>query len=364
MNTLYQLYALKSKAPLQLEQAETLLMMPELLRYFLTGTRQSEWTIASTTQLGNPYTRTWDRELIQRLGFPPHLFLEPVQPGTVAGPLLPEIAREVGFSEVPVIAVAEHDTASAIAAVPTLQPDFAYLSSGTLSLLGTELKEPAINDNAYTWNITNEGGVAHTTTLLKNLTGFWLIQECKRAWRREGKLISYPEELRFIEQAAELRSFINPDDAMFNQPLHMPQQIQLYCQMSGQPVPTTEGEILRCIVESLAFRCRFVLERIERLTGNYFERLHIVGGGAEHVAFCRCLASALGRPVWAGPQEAAAIGNLLTQYQALGYISDWQQARQIVHRSFPAQVYEPIMNERWNDAYLRFCEVTGQNESV
>ncbi len=358
INTLYQLYALQQAQSPLLANAQHLLLIPELLRYFLTGERLSEWSIASTTQMCNPYTHTWDRELLARLGLPTHLFGEPMAPGTIAGHLLSSVSAEVGLPEILVIAVAEHDTASAVVAVPADQADFAYLSSGTWSLLGTELAEPLINEQALELNITNEGGINGTTRLLKNVTGLWLLQECRRAWQNEGKSRSYEEEKVLTEQAGPFRSFINPDEEMFLNPVHMPRQIQQYCRETGQPVPTSGGEILRCIIESLALRYRFVLERIEQLTHKRFPGLHIVGGGAQNTLLCQATANALGRPTWAGPQEGTAIGNLLVQFLTTGAISDLAHARQIVRASFPITTYQPQETEIWEQAYITFRQIT------
>ncbi|GHO90899.1 L-fuculose kinase [Reticulibacter mediterranei] len=360
-NTLYQLYALQKVASPLLEKAETLLLMPELLRYFLTGERMSEWTIASTTQLCDPHMRTWNLALIEKLGIPSHLFSQPVPAGTIAGKLLPKVAEEVGLDTLPVIAVAEHDTASAVAAVPADHAEFAYLSSGTWSLIGTEIAEPMLNDAALELNITNEGGINGTVRLLKNVTGLWLIQECRRIWRNEGKQLSYEDEGMLIAKSAPFQAFIDPDDPMFLAPAHMPRKIQQYCHQTGQPIPESEGALLRCIVESLALRYRFVLERIESLIQKRFAGLHIVGGGSQHAALCQYTANALGRPVWAGPQEATAIGNLLVQLIALGKIKDIQQARQIVRHSFPLVTYEPGDRAAWEQAYKTFLTVTKAN---
>jgi rhamnulokinase len=359
-NTLCQLYALKKASSPLLDSAQALLLIPELLRYFLTGERLSEWSIASTTQLCNPYTRLWDRSLLASLGIPEHLFIDPVPSGSRAGVLLPALCEELGIAALPVVAVAEHDTASAVVAVPTEQDDFVYLSSGTWSLLGTEIAQPIINQQALEWNITNEGGINGTVRLLKNVTGLWLIQECRRVWRNEGKHISFEDEGTLVAQCTPLRSFIDPDDPMLINPAHMPRQIQQYCRQTGQPVPESEGEILRCIVDSLALRYRFVLERIEGLTQKRFAGLHVVGGGAQHHTLCQCTANALARPLWAGPQEATALGNLLVQYISSGYMKDIQHARRVVRNSFAIKTYEPQETTQWESAYARFCQITGQ----
>jgi rhamnulokinase len=360
INTLYQLYALKKAGSPLLDQAETLLFIPELLRYFLTAERHSEWTIASTSQLCNPYSRTWDKDLLAQLGLPANIFLEPQEPGTRAGMVLPAICEEVGIASIPVIAVAEHDTASAVIAVPTESTDFAYLSCGTWSLIGTETLQPVINEQALALNITNEGGINGTTRLLKNITGLWLLQECRRVWSNEGKQISYADESAHIATAQPLQCFINPDDPIFVNPSHMPRQIQQYCRQTGQCVPETAGDVLRCIIDSLALQHRLVLERIEVLVQKRFAGLHIVGGGAQNVALCQCTANALGRAVWAGPQEGTAIGNVLVQYIALGEIESVQHGRRIVRNSFPIKTYQPENVDAWEKAYEQFRQVTGQ----
>jgi rhamnulokinase len=359
-NTLYQLYALKKAGSMLLEQAETLLLIPELLRYFLTGERRSEWTIASTSQLCNPYKHTWDRDLLARLGLPGQIFLDPQEPGTHAGTLLPSICEEVGIASIPVIAVAEHDTASAVIAVPTLETDFAYLSSGTWSLIGTEMAQPVISEQALALNITNEGGMNGTTRLLKNITGLWLLQECRRVWSNEGKLISYTDEGAHIATAQPLQCFINPDDPMFVNPAHMPRQIQLYCNKTNQRAPESMGALLRCIIESLALQHRLVLERIEGLVQKRFAGLHMVGGGTQNIMLCQCTANALGREVWAGPQEGTAIGNILVQCIALGELESVQQARRVVRNSFPIKTYQPEHVDVWETAFEQFRHVTQQ----
>jgi rhamnulokinase len=362
VNTIYHLYAMEKSASPSLRHAQTLLMMPALLRYFLTSEVLCEWTITSTTQLCNPYTHLWDRDLIERLGLPTHIFIDPVAPGRLAGTLLPSVGEEVGLAPISVIMGAEHDTASAILAVPAEQPDFAFLSSGTWSLLGTEVPEPILSEQTLNWNISNEAGVS-ATMLFKSITGLWFIQECRRIWRNEGSGLSYGDERRLLEQAPPFHSFINPEDPMFINPPHMPRQIQRYCQETSQPVPETEGELLRCIIESQAMCYRFVLERIEQLVRKHFAGLYLVGGGVQHATFCQCIANALARPVWAGPQEAAAIGNVLMQYIVLGYIENIQRARQIVRNSFPITTYQPENTASWDKAYEAYCQVTQQQST-
>jgi rhamnulokinase len=356
INTIYHLFAMKkSQSPL-LEQADTLLMIPDLLRYFLTGEKKSEFTNATTTQCFNSLAKRWDEELLQRLGLPAHIFSDVVQPGTMVGPLTSTVCKELGIPSIPVIAVAEHDTASAVAAIPTDQKDFAYLSCGTWSLLGTEVPQPILSDQSLEWNFTNEGGVNQTFRLLKNIMGLWLVQECRRIWEKEGNCYSYEQMMEMAKQAKPFQSFIDPDDPAFLHPDHMPKEIQQYCRKTSQPVPQTEGEILRCIMESLALKYRLVLERTEKLVDKTFSGLHMVGGGIHNVMLCQFTANSIGRPVWAGPAEGTALGNLLVQYIALGEIKNIQEARQVVKQSFPIHTYAPQDTESWNQAYGKFCE--------
>jgi rhamnulokinase len=356
-NTIYQLYALKKAGNPALEHADKLLMIPDLLRYFLTGEMKSEFTNASTTQVLNAKTGEWDAELLERLGIAKELFAEILQPATVAGRLRDSICEELNVGSLPVITVGEHDTASAVAAVPALTEDFAYISCGTWSLLGTEVKEPVLSEQALELNFTNEGGVNNTYRLLKNIMGLWLVQECKRAWDKEGNSISFGDLVKLAEQAKPFQSLIDPDDLVFLNPPHMPKQIQQYCRDTNQPVPQSEGEIMRCVIESLALKYRYVLERTEQLSGKTYEGLNIVGGGIQNQLLMQFTANAIGKPVWAGPVEASAIGNIVVQLMALGHISDIREARRIIRDSFDIQTYQPQQSAEWNQAYERLCKL-------
>lgn len=356
-NTIYQLYALKKNASPLMNEAKTLLMIPDLLRYFLTGMLRSEFTNASTTQLLNPISRKWDPDLLDKLDIPSHIFLDPTEPGTVVGPLRKEVMEELGVDEVPVIAVAEHDTASAVAAVPSLTDDFAYLSCGTWSLLGTEVREPVLTDEALAMNFTNEGGVSGTYRLLKNIMGLWLLQECKRVWEKEGNHWSYPELVQMAEQAPAFRSLIDPDDLAFLNPAHMPRAIAEYCSRTEQPVPETPGAFVRCILESLALKYRYIFAKTEQVSGKSFSGLHMVGGGINNKLLCQWTANALKKPVWAGPTEGSAIGNVVVQYMALGEIEDIREARKLIRDSFDIQTYQPQQQEDWDKAYQLFLQI-------
>jgi len=363
-NTIYQLFALQEAGSPILKSAKSLLLIPDLLRYFLSGEMHSEFTNATTTQLYHASDRGWDDSLIERLGLPRGLFVNAVDPGTQVGTIRPSLCEELGIAPIPIIAVAEHDTGSAVAAVPAEEESFAYLSCGTWSLMGTEVKQPVMSEQALAWNFTNEGGVGGTYRLLKNIMGLWLLQECKRAWEKEGAEASYEELLAAAERSEPFRSFIDPDDLQFLAPAHMPRQIRQYCQDTNQPEPETIGSIVRCVMESLALKYRLILERTEELAGYRYGGLHMVGGGINNDLLCQYTANALSRPVWAGPTEASAIGNLIVQFMALGQIPELSEARRVVRNSFPLRTYEPAMQAAWEAAYDRFQQVLSAGETV
>ncbi len=356
-NTLYQLYALKKAGSPLLANAQTLLLIPELLRYWLTGQKLSEWTNASTTQFMSATRPEWDLSLLGKFGLPGQILAPLVPPGTITGELLPAISQEAGLTPLPVIAVGEHDTASAVAAVPARTSPFAYLSCGTWSLIGTEVREPVLNDQALEFNVTNERGVDNTFRLLKNVTGLWLTQECYRTWQKAGVAISYEREAALIAEAPAFRSFIDPDHAMFAGPTNMPAQVQAFCRQTGQPVPETPGQLLRCIYQSLALKYRLVLEQIEELSGGRFETLHMVGGGIQNQWLCQSTADATRKTVLAGPQEASALGNVIVQFMALGHFKSLAEARAAVARSFPPKIYQPQDTAEWDAAYQTFRQV-------
>jgi rhamnulokinase len=355
-NTIYQLAAMKKADALALKHGRKLLMIPELLRYFLTGEMHSEFTNATTTQMVNPISKEWDLELLNALDLPGGLFADIVKPGTYAGKLQASVCEELGLQPLAVIAVGEHDTASAVAAVPAESEDFAYLICGTWSLLGTELPHPILDPLALEHNFTNEGGVEDTFRLLKNIMGLWLLQECKRSWDKEGKASSFAELVRQAEDEKPFYCLIDPDNAMFLNPAHMPWQIAQYCRDTGQPVPQTAGQIVRCILESLAFKYKLVLSLTEQLAHQVFPGLHMTGGGIHNKLLCQFTANAIGKPVWAGPAEGSAIGNVIMQLIAAGSIKSLAEARAAIRRSFPLETYEPDESSLadWNEAYQRF----------
>jgi rhamnulokinase len=341
-NTLYQLLAMAARAEPALAAAHTLLMIPDLLNYWLTGRAASERTIASTTQFLDPRTGDWDRGLLERLGLPVRMLPPIIPPGTVlAERLLAHVAEETGAQHVRVIAPGCHDTASAVAAVPAAAPGFAYLSSGTWSLLGAEVAAPALGEPALAANVTNEAGVCGTTRLLKNITGLWIIQECRRVWAAGGQALSWDEIVAQAAQAEPFTAVIDVDAPEFAVPGGMPDRIQAYCRRTGQPAPETVGGLARVVYESLAAKYRLTLERIEKLLGRPLTPLHVVGGGSRNRLLNQFAADATGRPVVAGPVEATAIGNILLQMLATGALSSLAEGREIVRRSFPVEVYAP-----------------------
>ncbi|XEC93271.1 rhamnulokinase family protein [Paenibacillus tarimensis] len=361
-NTIYQLAALKRDNSPLLREAKRFLMIPDLLRYFLTGEMINEFSNATSTQLFNPVAGHWDSELLSKLELPEEWFGRVVQPGTKAGELLPSVCEELGISSVPVIAVAEHDTGSAVAAVPALDRSFAYLSCGTWSLMGTEVGRPIIDEQALKLNFTNEGGVGNTYRLLKNIMGLWIVQELKREWDRAGLNYSFPDLVAMADKASAFAAFVEPDDPMFLHPGDMSPRIRQYCERTGQRSPEKPGEFVRCVLESLALKYRYVLELTERLSRQRFNGLHMVGGGIQNTLLCRWSASAIGKPVWAGPAEGSAIGNLAVQWMSHGVFSDIWEARRTIADSFPVTVYEPEQREHWDDAYGRFVRLTGLTE--
>ncbi|AJY76226.1 rhamnulokinase [Paenibacillus beijingensis] len=358
-NTIYQLAALREANSPLLREAKRFLMIPDLLRYFFTGEMLSEFSNATTTQLYNPIAGGWDGDLLAGIGISPSLFGPVADPGSNAGQLLPSIVRELGIPAIRVIAAAEHDTGSAVAAVPSATRSFAYLSCGTWSLLGTEVNEPVLSEQAMRLNFTNEGGVGRTYRLLKNIMGLWIMQETKREWDRAGREFSYPELVRLADGAPALRAFIDPDDPLFLAPGDMTPRIHEYCRRTGQRPPEMPGEVIRCILESLALKYRYVLELTELLSGRLFDGLHMVGGGIRNELLCRFSANAIGKPVWAGPAEGSAIGNLAVQWMARGDLSDIWEARRVIKESFPVVEYEPEQQEVWEDAYGRFRRIIG-----
>jgi len=356
-NTLYQLIADVEQNPDVLSIADQFLCIADYLHYLFSGVACSEESLASTTQVYNPKTHQWSRELIASYHLPERLFTEIVPSGTKIGTLLPAVAEETALPEIPVVATCSHDTGAAVAAVPAEGEGWAFLSSGTWSLIGVELPCPLINEQVRECNFTNEAGYGGTTRFLKNIVGLWLLQESRREWIRQGMTLSFNDLDRMAEESEPFRSLINPNAARFLKPDNMPQKIAAYCQETGQPVPETPGEVTRCIFESLALLYRQTLEQIETLTGKTITRLHIVGGGTKSPLLNQYAASGTGRTVFAGPVEATACGNILIQALALGQLDSLAALRKTVADSFPVLEYQPQNSADWQRAVAHFGEL-------
>ncbi len=357
-NTLNQLAVEKRDNAEGFDRADKILFIPDLLNYFLTGKMATEYTIASTGMILDANSRKISSELIAKLGIPESKFAPMVEPGTNLGALLPSITDEVGKNRIQVYTTASHDTASAVIAVPATGKDFIYISSGTWSLMGAELDAPLINDATRAANLTNEGGAMGTIRFLKNIMGLWIIQESRRQWKREGKDYSFAQMEAWAKECTPFRSLINVDYKSFGTPGNMPEKIREYCRMTGQPVPQTVGEVVRCIYESLALKYRYTVDTIGQLRGKPATMINVVGGGTKDKFLSQMTADACGIPVCAGPEEATAIGNLVMQAIAQGEIKDLAEAREVVANSFEMKHYQPCAErEAWDEAYARFCKL-------
>ncbi len=361
INTLYQMLAMSRTDRELLGLADRFLMMADYFHWCLSGSRVVEFTNATTTQFLSP-GGTWAFDLLKRLGIPSHFLPDVVSPGTKLGRLRDDVATRCGLSRVDVVAPATHDTGSAVAAVPTAHtgtPNWAYVSSGTWSLMGVELSQAVLTDKALEYNMTNEGGIDGTYRLLKNIMGLWLVQECRRSFERQGKAMDYARLTHLAEEAPAFRAFVDPDDSRFLAPPDMPTAIADWCREKGQPAPETEGQFVRCCLESLALKYRVVLGRLEELAGSKIDVIHIVGGGSQNDVLNQFTANATGRPVIAGPVEATALGNVLIQARAAGEIGSLSELRDVVRRSTGLKTFEPADRGRWEDAFGRFCAMAG-----
>lgn len=357
INTLYQLFAMKSQNAPALENATAFLMMPDLFNFWLTGRKACEFSDATTTQIYDPRAKNWAFDLLKALALPTDMFPEIIVPGTVLGPLDAQVAQDVGVHNVTVVAPACHDTGSAVAAVPAQTDAHAWISSGTWSVLGANVREPVINAASLRFNFTNEGGVNDSFRLSKNLSGLWIVQECRRAWRSAGEELSYADLVSLAERAPAFRSLIDPDESLFLRPGDMPARIAEYCADTNQPVPQDHGAVVRCALESLALKYRVQLERLEMLLGTTLGAIHIVGGGTQNKLLSQFAADATGRHVITGPIEATALGNVLMQMLALGHIDSLAQGRQVIRQSFDVLTFEPQAGAAWDDAYGRFLNL-------
>ena len=359
-NSIFQLYAMRREGNSALEHARKILFVPDALSWMLTGNEVCEYTIASTSQLLDPRTKQLDERLLQSLGLTRSKFGRVVNPGTVIGVLTDEVQKMTGLGQVPVIAVAGHDTASAVAAVPARNEQFAYLSSGTWSLMGIETKDAIINDLSYERNFTNEGGIEGTTRFLKNICGMWLYERCRKEWPEEVRKLSHPELQSSAMQVEAFRSIINPDDPVFANPTSMIDAIRTYCRKTNQVVPETPAEICRCIFDSLALRYRQVFQWMQEFAPFKLEILHIIGGGSLNKYLNQFTANSTGATVLAGPQEGTAIGNIMLQAKACGLVNDIWEMRKIIANSLELVKYEPEDKEAWDQAFDKYLRITKQ----
>lgn len=354
INTAFQLLSLVKNRPELLKRADKMLLMPDLFSYFLSGQIVAERSIASTTQLFDQISKDWSTDTVKAFGIDTKLFPQIVESGTVIGTLSPEICKELDIKPIKVISVCGHDTQSALVATPAKEKDFAFLSSGTWSLLGTELDEPIVDENSLRLNVTNEQGYAGKTSFLKNIIGLWLIQESRRQWIREGREFSFMELESLAKEAEPFKCFIDPDAPEFTPAGNIPERIKKYCEKTGQYIPQTVGEIMRCIYESLALKYRAAISELEACTGKRFKTLYMIGGGTKDRFLSSLTACSCGITVSSGPVEATAFGNIAIQLMTTGDIKDLDSAREIVRNSEKIYTYEPKNTKEWDEAYNRF----------
>ncbi len=356
-NTIFQLLSLKENRPYILEEAETLLFMPDLLAYMLSGVKSTEYSIATTSQMVDLKTRNWSDEILDTFGIKKSLLTDIVPTGTVIGKLSKDICEELGVPEADIISVASHDTQSAISAAPCEYEDFAFISSGTWSLFGTEVKEPVLNEASKKLNVTNEGGYDYSIAFLKNICGLWLIQESRRQWIREGTEYSYAELEKLALECEPLKCFIDPDAPEFAVMGNIPKRVKEYCEKTNQYVPQTVGEIMRCIYESLALKYRLTFDGIMECTGKKYDRIHVMGGGTKDKLLLNMTAQSCNVDVYGGPIEATALGNIAIQLISSGAIADIKQARKIIAQGENLKHHAPENRDVWEDAYKRFVDI-------
>jgi rhamnulokinase len=355
-NTLFQVFSQVRNHSEQLDRAKSLLFMPDIFNYLLTGQQHTEFTFATTSQLFNPAKNDWDPELFQALGIPLNLMQKIVQPGTRVGVLQDAVVRKTGAGKIPVVAVASHDTGSAIAAIPAEGSNWAYISSGTWSLMGIESKTPRISPRTLEFNLTNEGGVEHTFRVLKNIMGLWLLQQCKVAW--SAKDFTYPQLVEMAGKAKPFAAIIDPDAGDFLNPPDMPEAIRNFCRYTGQNIPADEGSMVRIIMESLALKYAFTLRQLKEISLVPLEKIYIIGGGVNNSMLCQFTANACGLPVVTGPAEGTALGNILVQAMAMGQLSSLQEIRQVVKNSFTSMSYQPEDIAQWQEALGRYEQIS------
>ena len=354
MNTLYQLFAGVQEGYEPYLQAKEFLFTPDALAYMLTGNKVWEYTIGSTSQIMNPRTGDWNKDLLEATGLCADVLGKPILPGTVVGTLTDALAEETGIGKVKVVAVAGHDTASAVASVPATDENFAYLSSGTWSLMGIETREPVITPESYEMNFTNEGGVEGTTRFLKNICGMWILEQCRKEWKRAGKEYTYPQIVEMAMQAEPFQAFIYPDDDTFANPPSMLRAIEDFCNRTGQTPPASDAQIIRCIFESLALRYRETMDMLVKVATFPIERLHVIGGGSKNALLNQFTANAIGKKVVAGPSEATAIGNVMIQAMGAGVVSSLKEMRAIISQGVETQEFMPEATQEWEEAFKKY----------
>ncbi len=358
-NTIFQLLSLKENRPYILEEADTLLFMPDLLAYMLSGVKSTEYSIATTSQMVDLKTRDWSNEILDTFGIKKSLLTDIVPTGTVIGKLSADICEELGVPQADIISVASHDTQSAISAAPCEYEDFAFISSGTWSLFGTEVKEPVLNEASKKLNVTNEGGYNYSIAFLKNICGLWLIQESRRQWIREGTEYSYAELEKLALECEPLKCFIDPDAPEFAVMGNIPKRVKEYCEKTNQYVPQSVGEIMRCIYESLALKYRLTFDGIMECTGKAYDRIHVMGGGTKDKLLLNMTAQSCNVDVYGGPIEATALGNIAIQLISSGAIADIKEARKIIAKGENLKHHTPENRDEWEEAYKRFIKVIG-----
>ena len=361
LNSIFQLMAMRLENSGQLDQARSLLFTPDLLHFWLTGEKANEFTIATTSQCFDPVKNSWAIPVLEKLGIPTSIFGNIIQPGTVLGPLHSSVRNDTGAGPIPVIVPATHDTGSAVAGVPAKQKSgWAYISCGTWSLVGIETPAPIITELTFEYNFTNEGGVDGTYRLLRNVMGLWLLQQCRRSWERAGNCFDYSELAALTAKSEKFVAFVDPDSDAFFNPLDMPAAIADFCWRTGQTVPVGPAAISRCIIESLALKFCWVIAKLEEITGNSIDTIHIIGGGCRNRELCQATADATSRRVVAGPVEATAAGNIMVQAIAAGKIGDIAEGRAMIARSFEMEEYLPIHTDAWAESKERFQSLIGR----
>lgn len=363
-NSIFQLHAMNMNQDKAFKAATALLFVPDIMNYLLSGIKTTEFSFATTSQLFNPIQMDWDESLLSSVGIVKSTMNPIVPPSTIIGTLKPEIAYAVGSDSIKLIAVCSHDTASAIVAVPAENDDWAYISSGTWSLMGVELESAIINDLSYKYNFTNEGGAENSIIFLKNIMGLWLLQQCRNSWLKSNTVLNYDELISLSLMAPAFKSIIDPDFVGFYNPADMPSAIDEFCVKTSQEAPQNLGEYVRIIMESLALKYRLTLEQLREVTGKQINRIHIIGGGGQNKVLCKFTANATGLHVISGPSEGTATGNILLQAKAQGYIKNLAEIRTVVKNSFLFDEYYPDNTDEWEIAYKKFMKIVDKSKSI